>query len=47
MVAPDTSDRERASIAAALREYCKLDTYAMYAIWKKLHKLSTLELAAQ
>lgn len=22
-----------------LREYCKLDTYAMYAIWKELHKM--------
>lgn len=23
-----------------LREYCKLDTYAMYAIWKELYKLA-------
>ena len=31
---------ERASIAASLREYCKLDTYAMYAIWRKLHEIA-------
>ena len=26
-------------IAQNLREYCKLDTYAMYAVWRELHKL--------
>jgi hypothetical protein len=31
------SDAEQA--AANLREYCKLDTYAMYAIWRELFKL--------
>ena len=36
MVAVETPTSERAAIAAALREYCKLDTFAMYAIWKKL-----------
>ncbi len=36
MVAVETSAGERAAIAAALREYCKLDTYAMYAIWREL-----------
>ena len=40
MVAPGTDAAERASIGEALREYCKLDTYAMYAIWKKLHSSS-------
>jgi hypothetical protein len=47
MVAPETSSNERAAIAAALREYCKLDTYAMYAIWKKLQEVATLETTAQ
>ena len=41
MVAPGTDAAERASIAEALREYCKLDTYAMFAIWKRLHESST------
>ena len=31
MVASGTDAAERASIAEALREYCKLDTYAMFA----------------
>jgi len=26
-------------IAQNLREYCKLDTYAMYVVWRELHKL--------
>lgn len=30
---------ERDQIARDLKEYCKLDTYAMYAIWKHLHDL--------
>ena len=36
MIAPLRSAEEKREIAAALREYCKLDTYAMYAIWRKL-----------
>ena len=36
MVATDTPAGERTAIAAALRAYCKRDTYAMYAIWKRL-----------
>ena len=32
-----TLDSEK--IARNLREYCKLDTYAMYAVWRELHKL--------
>jgi hypothetical protein len=33
-------DREsREQIAENLRKYCKLDTYAMYAIWRELKKL--------
>lgn len=30
---------ERAAISTNLRNYCKLDTYAMYAIWKHLTNL--------
>lgn len=36
MTATETSASERAAIADALRVYCKLDSYAMYAIWKEL-----------
>jgi hypothetical protein len=36
MVAVGTMDIERATIANDLKTYCKLDTYAMYAIWKYL-----------
>jgi hypothetical protein len=36
MTADETKASERAVIADALRSYCKLDTYAMYAIWKQL-----------
>ena len=39
MTAGDTRASERAAIADALRSYCKLDTYAMYAIWKKLQQV--------
>jgi hypothetical protein len=38
----ERSDLEEADkIIHALREYCKLDTYAMYAIWRELYKLVT------
>ncbi len=33
------SDAEKLKIADNLKKYCKLDTYAMYAIWKHLHEL--------
>jgi uncharacterized protein DUF2779 len=36
MIAPTTSPAEKKEIALALREYCALDTYAMYAIWRAL-----------
>ena len=36
MTAAETEASERAAIADALRAYCKLDSYAMYAIWRKL-----------
>jgi hypothetical protein len=36
MIAPMTGEAERKEIARALREYCELDTYAMYAIWRVL-----------
>ncbi|MDO8530194.1 MAG: DUF2779 domain-containing protein [bacterium] len=34
-----TSPAEKQKIIDDLKEYCKLDTYAMYAIWKHLHEL--------
>lgn len=34
MTAVETATSERDSIADALRAYCKLDSYAMYAIWR-------------
>ena len=40
MTAAGTPENERAAIAAALRAYCKLDSYAMYAIWRKLQGLA-------
>jgi uncharacterized protein DUF2779 len=36
MTAAGTEAGERSTIADALRTYCKLDSYAMYAIWRKL-----------
>ena len=36
MTAVETEASERTAIADALRAYCKLDSYAMYAIWRKL-----------
>jgi hypothetical protein len=36
MVSDNGSAHKRREIADALREYCKLDTYAMYAIWRFL-----------
>jgi len=39
MVAPTTLPEEKQKIAKNLKEYCGLDTYAMYAIWKHLTDL--------
>jgi hypothetical protein len=39
MTADDTPTDERERIAKALRAYCGLDSYAMYAIWRKLHRI--------
>ena len=36
MVGPTTDVADKSVIAKALREYCALDTYAMYAIWRVL-----------
>jgi Domain of unknown function(DUF2779) len=36
MTADDTPSGERERIAQALRAYCGLDSYAMFAIWRKL-----------
>ena len=33
------NNQEVEEIIIALREYCKLDTYAMYAIWRELYNL--------
>ena len=38
MTAAETEANERVIIADALRKYCGLDSFAMYAIWKKLHQ---------
>ena len=34
-----TSTQEKEKIIKDLKEYCKLDTFAMYAIWKHLYEL--------
>lgn len=39
MTAADINEAERAAIAAALLAYCKQDSYAMFAIWRKLQDL--------
>jgi hypothetical protein len=39
MVAPTTLTEEKEEIIKNLKEYCGLDTYAMYAIWKHLQDL--------
>ncbi len=39
MITGDISPEAREDIAKHLKIYCKLDTYAMYAIWKKLYSL--------
>lgn len=35
----NVSSEQKNEIAENLREYCKRDTYAMYAIWKELNKV--------
>ena len=39
MTADDIQVGERKGIEEALRKYCGLDSYAMYAIWKELHRV--------
>ena len=39
MTAADTPAGERERIAQALRAYCGLDSYAMFAIWSKLQRV--------
>ena len=39
MTDPEMPDAERQAIADALRVYCKRDSYAMYAIWRKLQEI--------
>jgi hypothetical protein len=40
MVSGAGGSQKRREIGDALREYCKLDTYAMYAIWRTLYNLT-------
>ena len=42
MVSPATSPEESKQTAIDLKKYCGLDTYAMYAIWKHLHKMTEI-----
>lgn len=39
IVTEESEGLDKDKIASNLREYCKLDTYAMYAVWKTLHSL--------
>lgn len=39
LVTEGASEADRVEIEKAMREYCKLDTYAMYAIWKHLQEI--------
>jgi len=40
LVTGDATDTERAEVEKNMLEYCGLDTYAMYAIWKHLGELA-------
>jgi hypothetical protein len=39
MVSGEMSEIEKREARKAMLEYCNLDTYAMYAIWKKLNEI--------
>ncbi|MSR87846.1 MAG: DUF2779 domain-containing protein [Candidatus Zambryskibacteria bacterium] len=39
LVTNNLDEKEKVEIIGNLREYCKLDTNAMYAIWRELYKL--------
>lgn len=39
IVTDQATNTEKEEIITALRKYCELDTYAMYAIWRELYKL--------
>jgi hypothetical protein len=39
IVSPATPEAEKERLTEALKRYCELDTYAMYAIWKHLYGL--------
>jgi hypothetical protein len=39
LISDTTTDERKEQIAVDLKEYCKLDTYAMYAIWNSLRKI--------
>lgn len=46
MISPTTSAAQKQEIAQALRAYCTLDTYAMYAIWRVLDEVGSAASAA-
>jgi hypothetical protein len=39
MTTGDLTEGEKGTVAKNLRDYCELDTYAMYAIWRELSKI--------
>lgn len=39
LVTQDLDSEEKEFVTDSLRAYCKLDTYAMYAIWRELYQL--------
>ncbi len=41
LVTDKLSNTEKEEVIINLKNYCKLDTFAMYAIWKELYKLVT------
>src|SRR5262249_1832600 len=47
MVSGAGAPEKRREIADALRAYCKLDTFAMYAIWRVLQAASVPEIENQ
>ena len=44
MISPATRPEARKKIAADLKTYCGLDTYAMYVIWRHLHEATVMKI---
>ena len=40
LVTEDSTESHKEEVKKAMLEYCGLDTYAMYAIWKHLHEIT-------